>query len=62
MEKTFPAPEKSARFFHTMEKVFAIFPHNGKNVSTVWKTFEPRRNASRARAESNISLVFPTSF
>jgi hypothetical protein len=26
------------RFFHTMEKVFGIFPHNGKNVSTVWKT------------------------
>jgi len=27
------------RFFHTMEKVFGIFPHNGKNVSTVWKTW-----------------------
>ena len=26
------------RFFHTMEKVFGIFPHNGKNVSTLWKT------------------------
>jgi methylthioribose-1-phosphate isomerase len=24
-----------------MEKVFAIFPHNGKNVSTLWKTFGP---------------------
>ena len=22
-----------------MEKCFAIFPHNGKNVSTLWKTF-----------------------
>ena len=28
--------------FHTMENFFAIFPHNGKNVSTVWKNFEPR--------------------
>jgi hypothetical protein len=37
VEKYFPAPEKSARFFHTMEKVFAVFPHHGKNVSTVWK-------------------------
>jgi hypothetical protein len=23
--------------FHTMEKIFAIFPHNGKKVSTPWK-------------------------
>ena len=23
--------------FHAMEKCFAIFPHNGKNVSTLWK-------------------------
>ena len=27
-----------AEVFHTMEKLFGIFPHNGKNVSTVWKT------------------------
>ena len=26
-----------APFFHTMEKCFATFPHNGKNVSTLWK-------------------------
>ena len=25
--------------FHSMEKVFADYPHNGKNVSTLWKTF-----------------------
>ena len=30
--------ENFCRFFHTMEKVFGIFPHNGKNVSTLWKT------------------------
>ncbi len=27
------------KVFHSMEKCFAIFPHNGKNVSTLWKTF-----------------------
>jgi len=26
------------KVFHTMEKDFGIFPHNGKNVSTLWKT------------------------
>ena len=26
------------KFFHSMEKFFSFFPHNGKNVSTVWKT------------------------
>ena len=26
------------RFFHAMEKMFPNFPHNGKNVSTLWKT------------------------
>ena len=26
------------RFFHAMEKLFAVFPHNGKNSSTLWKT------------------------
>ena len=31
--------ENSLPVFHTMEKCFAIFPHNGKNVSTLWKTF-----------------------
>ena len=31
------------RCFHAMEKVFAVFPHNGKNVSTLWK------NSSRLR-------------
>ena len=25
--------------FHTVEKCFAIFPHNGKLFSTLWKTF-----------------------
>ncbi len=25
-------------FFHTMEKCFAFFPHNGKKFSTLWKT------------------------
>ena len=28
-----------------MENFFAIFPHNGKNVSTVWKTFAAARRA-----------------
>ena len=37
------AAHAPAEVFHTMEKFFAIFPHNGKNVSTVWKTFpDPR--------------------
>ena len=25
-------------FFHEMEKLLPVFPHNGKNFSTVWKT------------------------
>jgi hypothetical protein len=29
--------EKMGCFFHTMENFLAVFPHNGKNVSTVWK-------------------------
>ena len=43
-------PELSS-VFHTMEnispsfpqygKLFGIFPHNGKNVSTLWKTLNP---------------------
>jgi len=28
----------TAEVFHSMENFSAIFPHNGKNVSTVWKT------------------------
>ena len=39
-----PAPRQPGcgpRFFHTMEKLFRIFPHNGKKFSTVWKTFLP---------------------
>ncbi len=33
------------RFFHTMEKSFAVFPRYGKKFSTLWKTslVEPRR-------------------
>ena len=27
------------KVFHGMENFFATFPHNGKNISTVWKTF-----------------------
>ncbi len=39
-ENHFSTPwKKTTRFFHTMENFFAIFPHNGKNVSTLWKTF-----------------------
>jgi hypothetical protein len=32
--------KKFSRFFHAMEKVFAVFPHNGtrRGGSTVWKT------------------------
>ncbi len=26
------------RIFHAMEKLLPFFPHNGKNVSTLWKT------------------------
>ena len=37
----FHTVEKQARFFHTMENIFRNFPHNGKNVSTVWKTSIP---------------------
>ncbi|NLD89663.1 MAG: hypothetical protein GX634_04895 [Lentisphaerae bacterium] len=33
----FHTVEKIAVFFHTMEENFGDFPHNGKNVSTVWK-------------------------
>ena len=32
---SFPDPP----FFHTMENIFAVFPHNGKKFSTLWKTF-----------------------
>ena len=37
-----PSPMRlgaACRFFHTVEKVFAFFPHCGKNVSTLWKSF-----------------------
>jgi len=34
----FHTVEKQAYFFHAMEKLSAIFPHNGKNLSTLWKT------------------------
>ena len=34
----FPDPPQPV--FHAMEKCFAIFPHNGKNVSTLWKTLQ----------------------
>jgi hypothetical protein len=39
---SFHTVEKKGRFFHTMEKVFAVFPHYGKKVSTPWKTVEVR--------------------
>ena len=32
---------RAQKVFHTMENFFAIFPHYGKNVSTLWKTFFP---------------------
>ena len=37
-KESFHTVEKTALFFHTMEKLFASFPHNGKTFSTVWKT------------------------
>ena len=47
-------------FFHTMENVFAIFPHNGKLFSTLWKTFEkpfpPQRAQSAAENFSSVNL------
>ncbi|HQQ60254.1 MAG: hypothetical protein KBC66_03245 [Kiritimatiellae bacterium] len=39
--KFFHTVEKNGLFFHTMEKSFGDFPHNGKNVSTVWKNDLP---------------------
>ena len=33
--------------FHSMEKCFAIFPHNGKLFSTLWKTLAPRQKLSQ---------------
>jgi hypothetical protein len=33
----FHTVEKNGRFFHAMENCFAVVPHNGKKVSTVWK-------------------------
>ena len=41
--KVFHTVEKNGHFFHTMEKFFCIFPHNGKNVSTPWKNRRPRQ-------------------
>jgi hypothetical protein len=40
-KKVFHGVEKIGVFFHTMEKLFWIFPHNGKNVSTAWKNPQP---------------------
>ena len=43
-ENDFFAPSgtnRGSEFFHTMENFFAVFPHNGKKFSTVWKTFPP---------------------
>ena len=47
-KKVFHSVETPGHFFHTMEKVFAIFPHNGKNVSTVWKNRESPDSARAA--------------
>ncbi len=51
-KNSFHSVEKNGRFFHTMEKSFAIFPHNGKNVSTVWKKRESQARASGSGGSS----------
>jgi hypothetical protein len=47
----FHSVENPGRFFHTMEKSFGIFPHNGKNVSMAWKKIRPA--PERAWAEGS---------
>ena len=37
------------RVFHSMENIFADFPHNGKNVSTLWKTGRLKHRAEAWR-------------
>ena len=62
------------RFFHTMEKLWGIFPHCGKKFSTLWKTFpavaaailvgcskpEPRAPALPAGQSVSISAAMST--
>ena len=45
------------RFFHSMENFFRIFPHNGKNVSTLWKTVCALACAASAAFASDIRWV-----
>ncbi len=40
-----------------MEKCFAVFPHNGKNVSTLWKTFCALACAASAALASDIRWI-----
>ena len=51
------------RLFHSMENFFEIFPHNGKNVSTLWKTFFPALFLLAAAARADLTappeLPFP---
>ena len=47
-------------FFHTMENFFAIFPHNGKLFSTVWKISARRFRGPRHLAwRVNQDLIHP---
>ncbi len=41
-------------FFHSMENFFAIFPHNGRNVSTLWKTVEQPFSPQRTQRTTEI--------
>ena len=42
MNRIYRMGREKGKVFHSMENFFAIFPHNGKNVSTVWKKWERR--------------------
>ena len=57
-KNVFHTVEKRARFFHTMEKCFTIFPHNGKNVSTLWKIFREKNIRHKERIEHKESPLF----
>jgi hypothetical protein len=51
----FHTVEKWGCFFHTMENFSAIFPHHGKNLSTLWKNPPAAEAAGYSRPNLRLS-------
>ena len=57
MEKYFPHCGKNGPFFHAMENVLAIFPHNGKTVLS-WNSLSLCMRSSRVKTTKRYSAAF----